>query len=697
MWTGRPYDRGMPPAPGRDIWLRRAWLATWLLLIATWLAHVGGHAPPPAWSRGVAILAVLATLALTAVLLRRRWHHDATATGLGLAVLTLAFAFAFAGLDHEIGDRTWLDEGTYAHHASEINAGEWVRDSFVYPHALYYLGAFAIWLVSLAADPVLVAAREWLGIADWSTVCRLVLRIVVAGIGASTVVPVMQLASRLAPPPLDRRLAGLTAGLALAVCVPWIEGSHLAICDIPSAAAAAWCLAACARWLDHPGVRPWVEAGLWSGLAAAAKYPAGLVAVGIIAVAAADAVRRPRRGLLGLLVAGLASLTIFVATNPSLLVLPEMALYGDRGILFGAIQYAGEGWLGVVPDNRLVYYGGIVVEGFGLALAATLGLGFLPRGSRRNALVLLAFPLAFAILLGSMTVAVERNVYPLLAPVATALGLGLAATFARLRLQSRRVLLGGPLLLLAWPLWNASQLAQGYRNPSTREEARAWMVGNLAPGLVVLREDYAPQFPTQSFATVRLRSRFAGALPLTSLGERSVDVVVLAAPAWGRFFAEGATLSPHDAAIRAGYDALFANLEPIARFEPQRRRRGPRLDVYLVPASLREPRSSLELGAPGWFIPDGTMLAQNHLRFAKPGQWATASVALETGTFELVVVGTGLDTSEISVTDRRQHELARGSGPTLRVHLERPDVVVVTVRPQLGATIAQLTVSPTTP
>lgn len=673
--------------------LRMGVLTAVSLLVAAWMAHVAGRPLPLVLPRVVAVL----MLVLGALWLLRSSAQRIAAARAGRwqavvlpGVLLLAVLTAFVGIDHEIADRTWLDEGTYTHHASEINRGEWIRDSFVYPHLLYYAGAFAIWLASLAAEPLLAVAAAWLGIPDWATLCRLMVRIVVAAGGALTVVPVVRLARRLAP---GQTAPPILAGAILALCPLWMEGAHLGICDIPAAALAACCLAACARWLDQSTASVWILAGLSSGLAASAKYPAGLVALAIVAMSCREAVVAGlRRAVQSLLIAGAASLGAFLATNPSLLVIPEMALAGDRGIWFGAIQYAGGGWLGVVPDSRTVYYLGLATTGFGLPLLllGTAGLAWLEPRVRGRLLWISAFPIAYTLLLGKMNVAVERNLYPLLPPLAVLLALGLATWWHRLWV-SRRLLAVLPIAVsFALPLWESTCQTIAYTRPTTRELARSWVERELTWGLLVARDDYAPVLAPERFETVRLRSRFVGTFAPEELRARGIDLLMLADNSWRRFV-DGAGLAPEEAAIGANYERFFTEFERLETFSPGPLRRGPTIDLILVPRAASPVGTT---GPDGFFVPDGNMRSAVGIHFAAPGQWAAATLTLPPGRWIVAPVG---GSAQLTATERRRHVIA-GPADQLRVETspERPTVVVqVTAEP--GTTITGLAVEPLAP
>ena len=254
-----------------------AWSAVtlWSCLICWWLLTAGRVGVPEGLSRLAALAAIATTATALVVGCWRAVARDRWAL-VPLGLVALALAVRFVGIDHEVAERYYLDEGTYARHAADINRGELLVSTFVYPHLLYYLDAFVIWTASLFGGAVVRGSNALFGIADWAVVCRLLMRSVSALLGALTVLPVAAIA-RLAwtgrPADAGARTAALFAGL-LAVFSPlYNDGAHLAICDVPAAFFATVSLAFCARLVGGETRRDYLLAGAAAGLAAAAKYP----------------------------------------------------------------------------------------------------------------------------------------------------------------------------------------------------------------------------------------------------------------------------------------------------------------------------------------------------------------------------------------------------------------------------------------
>lgn len=633
-----------PATPAALSWCAAA---LWALLVLLWLAAVRGLGLPEALSRA----ALLGALAATAgALLLASWRAVSRDRGAAilLGLVVLALAVRLLGIDHEVAERYYLDEGTYAHHATDIDRGELLIDTFVYPHLVYYLDAFVLWAASLFGGLVARTSAALFGISDWAVVCRLLMRSVSALLGALTVVPVFRIARIAAAP--GGRAAALLGGLLIVFSPLYDDGSHLAICDVPSAFFATLALWLCARLLERETRRGYLLAGAAAGLAAAAKYPAGLVAIAIVAVWLRGCWRE-RRLAAGVLWAAASALFVFLLCNPSLLVTPRLAFFGERGIFFGVFQYAGEGWLGVVPRSRTLYYLEALAESFGwpALLAGACGLAIaVRRDARRTVLWLLPFPAGYLALLLAMTVAVRRNLYPVLPALAALLGVGLATSIAALaalpRLRGaaprmRQTVLAAALLLL--PMAATVRQTVGLSRPGTRVVAREWIRAHVPRGAAIVKDTYTPDLDPAEYVTSTPKGvRFVGQLPEEALRAAHPDLILVSAAAYQRFFDPESAGDAEALAIRARYERIFRSAPPIARFEPGRFRLGPSLALYrAVPGALGPPLSGALLRAADAFVPDRSMREKGspRVRYGLDGQWVMLRVRLLPGRYRLAV------------------------------------------------------------
>ena len=637
-------------------WALGPWAAgSWAGLLGLWLWAILSQGQLPralaSWLLPAALLlAALWSLLRTFAVLR----HGTSGQRLFLTVLVLALAVRLSGVDYEVEERAYRDEGTYYSHATKINGGQVLRYSFVYPHVLYYLDAFTLWNISLYPD--LWKAFSWhlFGVTEAIGRSWLALRILAALISVLAVAAVFRVGERFAGP------AAGSFGAALLIFSPlYNEGSHLIISDVPSAsfAAVSWMFAAALLFRETR--RDYLLAGIFAGVAAATKYPAGLVAAAIIAAwirgRAAD-----RRWTWDLVLAGAASLGTFLLVMPTFFFHPRIAILGDRGMLFGVRQYAGGGWIGVMPENIPAYYTAELTASFGIpavvlgiagllffrspAAAPSPGLaGPLRATDRRRLLWLLAFPAAYLALIASMNMVVKRNLYPAIPPLAAVLGIGLATVLYRLRLRWPRWKGAGAtvivLVALAYPARETLLQTASFTRPSTREAAAAWIRENLPQGVAVLKESYTPRQGLQGYALWQIR--FVGRLTLDEIRDPSQDYLLLAKSAYGRFLRDEILTKDHHFEIAARYREILDTFELIAEFPPSDTRLGPWLELYRIPNLPVPPSPELSLPAALAFIPDGSMRPEGAgtIRFTRRGQWAAFKTPLAAGRYRLELVG----------------------------------------------------------
>lgn len=562
-------------------------------LVAAWLLDALRLGWPVGVDRALIALAAAAGCWAAARPLRRAWdrlepgERRAVAVVLGLGAL--ATAIRLAGIDWELGGGSLRDESYYLKLARRVNDGGLLPQAFHYGHLVYYLGAFTLWLgntlpllrdafAALVADPGLTPNEL-----DW-----LVTRGLVAILGGLTVVVVGVAAGRLAGP------SGAIAGAAILACSPLhARISRQLIAETPSAFFAA-CAFAVAVALLPPREdlvarrgewRGWALAGCAAALAAACKYPAGLVAAAIVAVWATRVVV-DRRWSWGLLIAGGAAILTLFAVMPALLVYPGEALSGEgKDLLFGARQYAKGGWLGVQPESLGGWYARRIVTDLGWPLVALglAGLAALPRGGRVSILAVVAWPATYFALLASMSMAVERTLTPLIPAVAVLLGAGIGILLERagsVRWPAGRNVVGPAVaglvaLALVVPARTTLLEVGALLRPSTRELAAAWIEAHAAPGARIFVESYGPRLDRDRYAVST--DRFAGRLPLEELGS-AYDLVVLADSSYARFF-QHELEQRHHRAIRRRYERLLA-LEPAFAVDADDgRHRGPRIVV----------------------------------------------------------------------------------------------------------------------
>ncbi|MEZ5988347.1 MAG: glycosyltransferase family 39 protein [Planctomycetota bacterium] len=303
--------------------------------------------------------------------------------------------------------------------------------------------------------------------------------------------------------PLGRRLGserlGLVAAWALALCPGHALHSGWFTVDVPSI-----CFALVATWaalvhVDAGGRRALVACGLAAGLAAATKYPAGIVVLAGVAAATlrlrADGrltarALAPAVGVLAgsALAAFLAGVPYAVLDFPAFWRDMTWELFdhsqGDHWTLFSG---SGNGWWFLLRVN-LVY-----VMGLGALVVALPGLVLLHRRRPRGGAVLWAWAVPYAWLLGLAGLRFQRYAL-LLAPV---LALGLAAAALAVEDRVRRGLGRRgralparaaalvPALFLVWPGWLCLRQAEALRGPDPRLQCARWVRDHVPEGASV--------------------------------------------------------------------------------------------------------------------------------------------------------------------------------------------------------------------
>ena len=641
-----PFRRRLLSTDPSDV-CRLVWAMAvpWMVLVGLWLLDITGRLDIADQGLGTGLVKGLTLLAVTATLWvaglamasllrpeRREWG------GWLLALLAVGIVIGFMGLEFEVGQGYYTDEGHYLHRAQLTNSGQVFHRSMIYPHLLYYRDGFGLWLAEHVPGPVRWLAEGIYGVDDEAAIPWLVLRWLTAALGVSTLIPVFLLARRLAG-----LWAGLAAGLLIIFSLQFHEGFHINICDGPSAVFAAWAFYVVGLLAERETWRRYLWAGVLAALAAASKYPAGVVATAIVGVWVVWRWRRWRRGESvwhgGLLASGGVSLATFLLLNLSLLVYPEATLYGDRGLFFGLRQYGQGGWIGVMPTSNGAYYWQQLRLNFGTAIfpAALVGLLGLRSEARRGLLVLATFPVSYWWLICSMNMVVVRNLFPLLPPLAVFLGVAVSglAPLATRFLAPRRawgVAIALTLLVILPTAWRTTRQAVAMTQPGTRQVMSEWMRQHVPRGASLLKESYTPNFPKVWFPNHELR--FLIRFPEEALSNVATDYALLASQAHGRFFRP-----EHQTEMQAQwYRDFFDAHEKVFAVAPGTLRLGPRLLLYRLRHDL-DPPPDVTLPAVQAFLPNPNMEEGAQRVFRRDGQFALFKLPRPAGTQRVEVQG----------------------------------------------------------
>lgn len=323
-------------------------------------------------------------------------------------------------------------------------------------------------------------------------------RLTVAALGVVAVWLAYLLGSEL----YDRR-HGLAAGALSAVAFLETFYSHLALNDVPALAALTLCLLGAARAQRSGATRDFALAGVALGLAAAAKYTAGVALLALIPAALA----RGRSGgldrgrLYGGVLALLAALLAFLLANPYAL-LDAHAFLRELSHE-SAIAGEGAGKLGAPRQAAILYYLWSFSWGLGWApaLCALGGLSIALARRDRSLALLVPMALAYLAFMGLQGRAFGRWLIPVLpaASIYAAVAAVWLAQAARRRLargsSPAAAALVGELALLALLCGLAAQaLVHDIHDDlvlsrtDTRTLARSWLLAHTPPGARIVVE-----------------------------------------------------------------------------------------------------------------------------------------------------------------------------------------------------------------
>ncbi len=291
---------------------------------------------------------------------------------------------------------------------------------------------------------------------------------------------------------LTSALAVLLAGTSLL----WVQQSHMDTVDLPLAAMCMLTLWLVMRWIDSERrSRPLALAmGIAVGLAASAKYNGAVVGVAILVAALAEEGFRFDRLIHQMLFVGLGAAGAFLAFNPYVLV--------ERSTFLGSFRYESRhafelGHFGYDTRTPWLEHSLALVNGIGIVPVAlgVVGLVILVRErtvARSKKLALLAFGLAFTLVVFRSLLAFDRYVLPLVPLMGSLAAIGIVGLCERVR---------GPTLsgLVVTVLGSAALAQSCYRSvrhdwlltrPDTRELLLSLLSAERPQAREVLGADY---------------------------------------------------------------------------------------------------------------------------------------------------------------------------------------------------------------
>ena len=410
--------------------------------------------------------------------------------GLLLAVLAVAAALRFAGIGFGL---TPPDSGPILHPLARpdeqylwnlglrIYAGDPNPHFFLYPTLLPNLLAL-VDSAAVAAASWTLGSREAVELALLRDPRALILldRGLVASIGAASVLLVHRLAAA-----AFGWGSGIVAAVLLAVAHLHVRDSHFGVTDVPLAALVCAALLPALRVASRGLARDYALAGLLTGLAISTKYTGALL---LPAIVAADLLGRrggPARPLhrialaLALVPAG------FLAGTPfALLAWPEFR----DGVVAQLQAQAGADWLGVDLGSgwsqhlRFTLWHGL---GAPLLVASLAGVVVALLRAPRPALVLLAFAVPYALVVGRGPLVFARYMIPLVPILCATAAVAIVAAVGGLPRRRLAASLALAALVAAPSLRDAIAFDRVVSRTDSRVLAARWLASRVSPDATV--------------------------------------------------------------------------------------------------------------------------------------------------------------------------------------------------------------------
>ncbi len=316
---------------------------------------------------------------------------------------------------------------------------------------------------------------------------------------------------------LARRLTGdtgaLLTGLVLAFSPLLVKYSLNVAPDGLATLCAALALTCCVDLVERGRTRDYVGAAVWIGLGAATKYTPVLLAPCVVAAHLARSSAPSWRTLIAPrlpLAAGVAAAAFFAASPYTVL----DAATAQRDFASQVTRLAGEGHFGheLVANGWIFYPADALPAALGWPVAV-LGLAGLAWAAWRRGGAwwpLLAAFAAFYAGLGALRSPFDHYLLPVLLPVV----LGAAALAQEAARRARAAAVVGAALLAVPSAWASARQHVRYAHTTTNNEARAFILEELAgPGVTFASEIGGPELPRSPEADLAGRGVWARLRP----------------------------------------------------------------------------------------------------------------------------------------------------------------------------------------
>jgi len=438
--------------------------------------------------------------------------HESTrgATFTLIAILAGAAVIRLWGLDWGLPFPYHPDEGSILFHSLGFGTGDLNPHWFRWPSLMMYVmfgsygGLYVVGrlagLYSAPADLV----RHYVSDLSWFWYMG---RALSAAAGVATVWATYVFGRR-----SYGKTVGLTAAAILAVTLLHVRDSHYATPDVLSTLLATLSLLAALTAVSRGRAGRLVLSALLAGLAASAKYPAGIAAVGTL-VGLVLLWRRNRVGIVQTLVIVLAVPIGFLVGTPYALfardefmrdVVRQFTMVSTSGVAQEPTSFAaGLGEIALKTFGRGVGWPVTILAILGAALPLTLWRGALRRrstgkrdrptlvGASAGRAIAIWYTVATLVFASLLTVKRATYLTPALPMVALLAAVGLRAVFERLTTRPYRAL-AATVLVVAAAAYPSVRFVAALGTPDTRTRALEWVESELPPGTRLAVEDYGP-------------------------------------------------------------------------------------------------------------------------------------------------------------------------------------------------------------
>lgn len=501
-----------------------------------------------------------------------------------MLIVLLAAGLRLWSIDFGVPMVTHPDEVPIVYYAEKmVDEGHLNPHWFRYPALIIYLQALVIQTID-TIDSFVGLSAETVTSAYYTGG-----RLIVAAFGIGTVALVGLIGRRLLPG--YGGLAGLFASAMVAVSFIHVKDSHYLKPDVPLAFFVALTLWFTIDALEHRTWRSWLFAAVAVGLAAAFKYNGALVAIipatGLLGIAYPPRTWfSPTTGRIAAIAGSMALVAIgmFLLVNPYIVLTPDEFLSPTDGIIAEMDHYreghdgaesSGTSWLWYLQELGRNGFGPTLIPLVMLGSAAAVARMF--RGDRWM-LLLLLFPLVYFLVIGRYPVRFDRQLIPMLPPLALIGAIWIPRLLQRVHLSkhvTRLAAAAATLILTVWPVMQAIDLNMELGKTDTRYPALAWAEQNLPGDARIAHEHYTPPLDDAGLDARQIWSAYEQ--PLDWYETHSIDYLMISSHIYQRYLDE-----PDRYPDEAAYYSALMSRPAEATFQSSSVHAGPDIYVFRI-------------------------------------------------------------------------------------------------------------------